>query len=487
MKKRFLTTILVLSLVLGLCACGAENGQQTAQGNTVESDENTQSVSVEETKTDDVEETIAEPQETEPEESTEMSEEEIEIDEPQETKYYVDLLDVGDFKIEAIKIYREHTGVGLKEAKDAVDSAPCTILKTTDLEAAEALADALEEIGVTVTVTEVSEETEIYVEKLDAISGIDQMAESDRIYFSELLLGYWKKLDYDTLKKFDAETGEETKIDLFASAASQDKDIETVWKQTMETVSYYPGTDFLVYKDLTYIAQKYYTECYLTSGQFPYTDLKEIPKEEALKVYNKYFDAAPYRMSEQGLNLVCETVDGKLRVKLAEFITDIGYGSMHELCSEGTVLWGNLTMGSSMEPDTDYAYLKTTFGQPEVFVGGDIKAIRDYYLENVDKGSESYQNYEQWASYLEEESTCALIQEYFAENCEILLDSQGLYFYVALDETEKVVYNNAVSVKEGNHAPDTDVKNVMIIKDMNGVDTIFETIILNLQEAEILE
>ena len=58
----------------------------------------------------------------------------------------------GEKKIQVIKEVRPLTGLGLKEAKDVVDSAPTKILEKVNKEAAEKAKAVLEGVGATVTV-----------------------------------------------------------------------------------------------------------------------------------------------------------------------------------------------------------------------------------------------------------------------------------------------------------------------------------------------
>jgi len=58
----------------------------------------------------------------------------------------------GDKKIQVIKVVRELTSLGLKEAKDVVDGAPKTLLEKVNKETAEKAAAALKEVGAGVTV-----------------------------------------------------------------------------------------------------------------------------------------------------------------------------------------------------------------------------------------------------------------------------------------------------------------------------------------------
>jgi large subunit ribosomal protein L7/L12 len=57
---------------------------------------------------------------------------------------------VGDKKIQVIKVVRELTGLGLKEAKDLVDGAPGTIKEAATKSEAEEMKAKLEEVGATV-------------------------------------------------------------------------------------------------------------------------------------------------------------------------------------------------------------------------------------------------------------------------------------------------------------------------------------------------
>jgi len=60
------------------------------------------------------------------------------------------LADAGGQKIQVIKVVRELTSLGLKEAKDLVDGAPKPVLEGAPKEAAEAAKAKLEEAGATV-------------------------------------------------------------------------------------------------------------------------------------------------------------------------------------------------------------------------------------------------------------------------------------------------------------------------------------------------
>ena len=72
--------------------------------------------------------------------------------EEEKTEFDVMLLGAGDKKIQVIKVVRELTGLGLKEAKDLVDGAPKPVKeKVTKAEAAE-MKTKLEEQGATVEI-----------------------------------------------------------------------------------------------------------------------------------------------------------------------------------------------------------------------------------------------------------------------------------------------------------------------------------------------
>lgn len=69
----------------------------------------------------------------------------------EKTTFDVELTSVGENKIAVIKIVRDATGKGLKEAKDLVDSAPKIIKEKVDKAEAEELKKKLEEVGAKVT------------------------------------------------------------------------------------------------------------------------------------------------------------------------------------------------------------------------------------------------------------------------------------------------------------------------------------------------
>lgn len=69
----------------------------------------------------------------------------------EKTEFDVELTEIGSEKVKVIKAVRELTGLGLKEAKEAVDGAPKVLKQGVSKEEAEAAKKALEEVGAKVT------------------------------------------------------------------------------------------------------------------------------------------------------------------------------------------------------------------------------------------------------------------------------------------------------------------------------------------------
>ncbi len=69
----------------------------------------------------------------------------------EKTEFDVELTEVGAEKVKVIKVVREVTGLGLKEAKDAVDGAPKVLKEAASKEEAEDIKKKLEEVGAKVT------------------------------------------------------------------------------------------------------------------------------------------------------------------------------------------------------------------------------------------------------------------------------------------------------------------------------------------------
>lgn len=65
----------------------------------------------------------------------------------EKTEFDVILKEVGGNKVAVIKVVRAVTGLGLKEAKDAVDGAPSTLKEAIEKDEAEAIVKQLEEAG----------------------------------------------------------------------------------------------------------------------------------------------------------------------------------------------------------------------------------------------------------------------------------------------------------------------------------------------------
>jgi len=70
----------------------------------------------------------------------------------EQTEFDVVLTGAGDKKIQVIKVVREATGLGLKEAKDLVDGAPKTVKEKLSKQEADDLKKRLEEVGGTVEI-----------------------------------------------------------------------------------------------------------------------------------------------------------------------------------------------------------------------------------------------------------------------------------------------------------------------------------------------
>ncbi len=73
----------------------------------------------------------------------------VEVEE--KTEFDVELTEIGSEKVKVIKVVREVTGLGLKEAKDTVESAPKVVKEGVSKEEAEELKKKLEEVGAKVT------------------------------------------------------------------------------------------------------------------------------------------------------------------------------------------------------------------------------------------------------------------------------------------------------------------------------------------------
>ncbi len=71
--------------------------------------------------------------------------------EEEKTEFDVELTEVGPNKVKVIKVVREATGLGLKEAKEVVDSAPKAVKTGVSKEEAEDLKTKLEAEGAKVT------------------------------------------------------------------------------------------------------------------------------------------------------------------------------------------------------------------------------------------------------------------------------------------------------------------------------------------------
>ena len=69
----------------------------------------------------------------------------------EKTEFDVELTEVGAEKIKVIKVVREITGLGLKEAKDMVESAPKVLKEAVSKDEADELVKKLEDVGAKAT------------------------------------------------------------------------------------------------------------------------------------------------------------------------------------------------------------------------------------------------------------------------------------------------------------------------------------------------
>ena len=70
----------------------------------------------------------------------------------EQTEFTVQLVEIGPKKINVIKVVREVTSLGLKEAKDLVESAPAAVKEEIPKDEAEAIAKKFEEVGAKVEI-----------------------------------------------------------------------------------------------------------------------------------------------------------------------------------------------------------------------------------------------------------------------------------------------------------------------------------------------
>ena len=70
--------------------------------------------------------------------------------EEEKSEFNIVLKEIGDKKLEVIKVTREVTGLGLKEAKDLVDGAPKTVKEAVAKEEAEAIKAKFTDAGAVV-------------------------------------------------------------------------------------------------------------------------------------------------------------------------------------------------------------------------------------------------------------------------------------------------------------------------------------------------
>ncbi len=87
-----------------------------------------------------------------PAEATEAAEEEAPAEEEEQTEFNVLLDSYGDQKVKVIKEVRSVTDLGLKEAKEVVESVPVVVKEGVNKEEADQIKEKLEAVGATVQI-----------------------------------------------------------------------------------------------------------------------------------------------------------------------------------------------------------------------------------------------------------------------------------------------------------------------------------------------
>jgi large subunit ribosomal protein L7/L12 len=70
----------------------------------------------------------------------------------EKTEFTITMTSCGDKKIQVLKVLRELTGLGLKEAKDMIDNLPKNIKEDVSKEEAQNMKSKLEEVGATIEI-----------------------------------------------------------------------------------------------------------------------------------------------------------------------------------------------------------------------------------------------------------------------------------------------------------------------------------------------
>lgn len=426
-------------------------------------------------------------------ESTEVSED--------AEAYVVSLIDAGAEMVKVIKAYRETTGCGLKEAKDAVESTPCTVIEVADKVEAERIAATFTEVGATVEISVIGENSsetpgvpqtpeatptpvparvksaeELAFEARFATYTSDkQMTEEDGKILADVLLTCWKELDLETLKLYDADATNHRYIEQAASVVAKDPEIAEIWKKIMGTLIYDEETGLVLYKNVEYMAYRYYTDCYLLGTDCPYNSVNEISKPVAKNMLEQYFDDAPYSYLNYGLNITYKTVDGKLKVDLDKFLAKTFYVNLKYLCRENVaegaeeIYWGRLVFGLNVDYAEDFSRMENGYPGLKTLLSGSMKEKVDVFEANVNTGSAEYRIYEKVAPYYTDAALCEQIGAYFDENCAFLLAGKTMRLYTPNYDFEKYRY-------AGEGGTEIKIRDCHSIGSFGAVRTVFDVV-----------
>lgn len=170
MKRKLVTILCCALIVSNFAACGKKSANNE--------------VSQEPSRETVASDTVEQSSETATDSTTESATENAAENATEEAIYSVVLAEIGDDKVAVIKTYRDLTGLGLKEAKDIVDSAPCILFANTTLEEAEAYKTSFEDCGASITILgvdtqETSQDTAKETEPSTSVETVESSASAD--------------------------------------------------------------------------------------------------------------------------------------------------------------------------------------------------------------------------------------------------------------------------------------------------------------------
>lgn len=266
-----------------------------------------------------------------------------------------------------------------------------------------------------------------------------------------ILIESVQNLDADGLKPYISEKDYDFYSINFKRIKENSEDA-LLWQNTIGQIIYYPNSDIIIGKDLEYVRDKWYTDCYLLQSNIPADDASEFSKEYLLDIYENYYKDAPY-LAGRDVYLPFKIIDGKITFDISKMFNSLLYPDVDEIINYNFIkndnksfFYDKIILGDSIGYNLGYEYIEKDTNN---------RSIREDYIALIDKNldyiidrSSKYLLYYESDSYVVKtynnyfinRKNRKLIQEYLDKYCEIYLDVNDVTVFYHIDINSYPLY-----------------------------------------------